>query len=774
MTRKQYFMMLKKKLFDSRICRILLYLNAALLFLFAVAIAATPLPSREFAFDGATIQIEADRAWVLLPRQCVNLLWKTAKTHSLRINGQEKTASGEMVFCPTFNATGLSFDLTTETGAKHTEDLVIQDLPATILTSAYLLTLLTPFLIALYYLATLRISQRIPLDASPALALLALLLVSLLVYSAHPFTLTGIVNSLVHLFISPTWQTFGLVLAGFVFIPLVYEYLQEAIRKRQIADSLIIVVFITIVLLLYLPFGFDSIGQKEEWINRAFLEGRASRMEREALMRFFAFYAYPLAEMLDSGSFLGLHLINFLIFCGKPTLLYCILRRLHVDKLPSFVTTAFFMIYPVNASLMSLRSFPLSLSSLTLLAAINIALDYIQKPSRLRLFRMWLALILTLFIHEIAFAIILVVPLLWSLSKPRKSWRNFNLTVIWYLVPVLKVVYLLILASAGLRFYGIQYVKGAVSVDGTILDTALHYANVIADVYRQTFWHGWSEAFSVMGANKYFLHILISVSLIAVVMALLAIDKRANALPSRKEAVNWLLGGLLLILPAIGIGMWIDKYLNEMWRLYVLVPFGASIALCGVLLLVTAPIKKPLLRKAALVIMSLLLVLPGLARLYVQHAHFVESANAKAKILLRIVEQAPRYDSNARLALVTDMSLAELSELGIDELWTHMFDSSIYLLYGDDRPKFSSLCILGEACSTNDIDKTLRHLDENTNYSEIVIFQLQDDLSVELLRELPPELGGASNATYNPARLIDASAPLPPRALTMLAAARRD
>ena len=746
----------------------------ALALLTALAIANTAPPNIETEFGGATVQIVADQAWALLPQDCVTITWELEGILSVYIDGQGVIGWGELNYCPWEDNSSPVFDISSEDAEIRAFELNIRYFPAALAQSLAILVILCPFLLAAYYLATLRMTEPMPLNVNPILVLAALLCFLLLLQTANAYTTESLFSGLGNIFVTRAWQTFGLVLAGLVFIPLVYEYLQEAIRKRQIADSLIIVVFIAIVLLLYLPFGFDSIRQKEEWINRAFLEGRASRMEREALMRFFAFYAYPLAEMLDSGSFLGLHLINFLIFCGKPTLLYCILRRLHVDKLPSFVTTAFFMIYPVNASLMSLRSFPLSLSSLTLLAAINIALDYIQKPSRLRLFRMWFALILTLFIHEYTFAIILVVPLLWSLSKPRKSWRNFNLTVIWYLVPVLKVVYLLILASAGLRFYGIQYVKGTVSVDGTILDTALHYANVIADVYRQTFWHGWSEALSVMGANKYVLHILISVSLIAVVMARLAIDKRANALPSRKEAVNWLLGGLLLILPAIGIGMWIDKYVNEMWRLYVLVPFGASIALSGFLLLVTAPIKKPLLRKAALVIMSLLLVLPGLARLYVQHAHFVESANAKAKILLRIVEQAPRYDSNARLVLVTDMSLAELSELGIDELWTHMFDSSIYLLYGDDRPKFSSLCILGEACSTNDIDKTLRHLDENTNYSEIVIFQLHDDLSVELLYELPPELGGASNATYNPARLIDASAPLPPRALTMLAAARRD
>ena len=224
------------------------------------------------------------------------------------------------------------------------------------------------------------------------------------------------------------------------------------------------------------------------------------------------------------------------MFCGKLTLFYVILRRLRVDKLSAFVTTILFMVYPVNTSLMSLRSFPLQLSMLTLLAAINLALDYSQKPGRLRLLGIWSALVLTLAIHEIAFAIILVVPLLWLLRGPRKTWQNFNMTVIWYLVPVLKTVYLLVLASGGLRFYGIQYVVGPVRADRNILENLIFYADVIAGVYRQVLWDGWTEAIAVMSANTHVAHTSIALALTAVVMTLLAIDKRAGALPSRSSS----------------------------------------------------------------------------------------------------------------------------------------------------------------------------------------------------------------------------------------------
>ena len=752
----------------------LLVLVAAMLALVALAILATPPLRIDTEFGGATVEITTDRSWVLLPKDCATVSWNLEGILSIYIDGQGKIGWGEITYCPSTDVSSPLFKITAENGDVRTYELTIRFLPEAAAHCLALLLLIVPFLIASFYLATLRLTDAIPLNASPVLTLAAVLLFFLLAQTAHEFTIGSLLGGLRDVFITRSWQEFGLVLAGFVFIPLALGYLKEGIRNRRHADFIVIGGFLVFALLLYLPFGFDSIGQYEEWINRAFLEGRPSRMDREVLLRFFAFFAYPLADAIGSDSFVGFHLLNFLMLFGKLTLFYVILRRLRIGQFFACVTAFLFMVYPVNSSLMSLRSFPLSLSMLTLLAGINLALDYRQNPGRLRLLAIWLALILTLSVHEIAFAIIIVIPLLWLWHGPRITWQNFNMTVIWCLVPVLKILYLLFLGVGGLRFYGIQYVVGAVSLEGTISEIAIHYIEVVANVYRQAFWDGWHEAINVMSQNTFAAHTLVAVGLAGIVMTLLAINSRTSVLPSRREATYLLIGGLFFILPSIGVGMWVDKYHNEFWRLYVYVPFGASIALYGVLLLLSQPIKRVLVRKTLVVAISLVLIFPAVSRLFVQHAHFVNSANAKAKILLQTVEQAPRYESNARVILLTDMSLKVLSEHGIDALWTHMFDSAIYLLYGDYRPMVAALCIKGVGCSTNDIDPSYEFLYEDTNYSNFVIFRLHDDLSVELLRELPSELGGSSNDTYNPERLIDTSAPIPPRALTMLASARRD
>ena len=123
---------------------------------------------------------------------------------------------------------------------------------------------------------------------------------------------------------------------------------------------------------------------------------------------------------------------------------------------------------------------------------------------------------------------------------------------------------------------------------------------------------------------------------------------------------------------------------------------------------------------------------------------------------------------------MTEMSGSELRRKGVGELRKNMLDGAAYILYGEARPIAAYLCVLGRPCSKDDIDIRRGQLEDTTDFSDTVLFRLNDDLSVELLRELPPELGGSSNDTYNPERLIDTSAPIPPRALTMLASARRD
>lgn len=765
--------MLLRKLFVRRIYRYLLLLDGALLVFLALAIAFTPPPRRELKFDGATIHIEADRAWVLLPRQCVNVLWEMERIQSLYINGQGKPISGAMVFCPTFNSIALEFDIRAENGALRTEDLIIQDLSAAILSCAALLTLLLPLLIALYYLATPRFTERILLDASPVLALLALLLVCLIILTARPFTIEDVVNSLAYFFISATWQGIGIALGALVFIPLAGQSLRLGLQRGSRADFVALGTFLVLIIFLYAPFGIDSIGQSESWTHIAYFEGRPTKLAREAVARFWIYLPDFSARLISSNSFVGFHLLYLFMLFGKSVLLYAILRRLKIAHLIAFIFSILVLVYPVNSDFMNLRSTPHAFSKLALLISIYYVLDFRDNPSRSRLLGVWLSLLFCVASYQNAFVIIALIPILWWWRRPRLSWSNFNLTVVWALIPAAQLIYTSLLANAGWKYYGATYLTRTLRQERSVFEIASNQLEVIAKVYLETFAHGWREALNHLSHNEWIAPALAALLLVGIAAGYLTWQSSASMFPSSRQSVIGILGGLFFILPAIAVMMWFEKYQSELWRMYIYVPIGAAAVVISLLLLLVRPIKGFRYRQALVIAVTLLLAFPAFSRLFAQHAHFVNRANAKAKILMQIVEQAPAFEPDAELILMTKMSGAELSRKGVGELRIKMLDSASYILYGESRPAAAYMCILSQPCSEDDIAIRRGRLEDSTDFSNLVIFHLHDDLSVELLAELPPELGGSSNDSYDPGRLIDTSAPVPPRALTMLASARR-
>ena len=139
-----------------------------------------------------------------------------------------------------------------------------------------------------------------------------------------------------------------------------------------------------------------------------------------------------------------------------------------------------------------------------------------------------------------------------------------------------------------------------------------------------------------------------------------------------------------------------------------------------------------------------------------------------------MVEQVPAIDSDALLILLTDMGLRELGDNYLYPFRRGPFDSAIHLLYQDRRPRLAVLCWDGGKC--NPYDNELADYDISdvvTDVSKLVLLRLHEDLTVELLLEVPAELGIENSDSYNPNILIDTSASVPSRAQTMLSSARR-
>ncbi len=279
---------------------------------------------------------------------------------------------------------------------------------------------------------------------------------------------------------------------------------------------------------------------------------------------------------------------------------------------------------------------------------------------------------------------------MWWIPGRIPSWRKINLSAIWYLVPALKIAYMLLILVTQRGFYRSNYVyQGEEIAFGGLIPRTI--ANVI-EVYWQTFANGWSEAIAALGRNTYLPLTLTMLAMIGGIAWFLWNSIDGEWIPNTRQLIRSLAIGLLLIIPSVGVLIWIGYYSRDLWRLYLYVPGPAAIAMFSLLALLTTPIRRKRHRNAVLVALCLLLTLPAISRLFLQHEHYVTSANNKRRILEQIVQLAPELESQTRVLVLSQMSDEGFQQKHIEEMKSNMIGNAMYVLYGKNSSGRGSLC----------------------------------------------------------------------------------
>ena len=240
-------------------------------------------------------------------------------------------------------------------------------------------------------------------------------------------------------------------------------------------------------------------------------------------------------------------------------------------------------------------------------------------------------------------------------------------------------------------------------------------------------------------------------------------DKR-EWIPENRQLGFTLVTGLLLIVPSVGILMWIDYYNNDFLGLYLYVPVPAAIALFCLVALLTSPIANARSRNVMITIVCLMLLLPGISRLFVQHQHFVTSANNKAHILVQIVQLAPAIESHARVLVLSDMSIEEFQDKHIEAFSSSALGHALYVIYEGRGSGRGSICPSADNC--------FPLLNRKEYLEDTIVFALDRDLNLELIKEPEAILEEFVDLDYDVSRLYNPDAPVPSRAYTMLGLSR--
>ena len=237
-----------------------------------------------------------------------------------------------------------------------------------------------------------------------------------------------------------------------------------------------------------------------------------------------------------------------------------------------------------------------------------------------------------------------------------------------------------------------------------------------------------------------------------------------------------LLSGLLIVIAAVAVLMWIPLYRHDPWRMYLYVSIGAAIAVFSAIRLLISPIRRARYRNLALIAICLAIMLPAYSRLVSQHEWYVGSANRKAAVLFQVLELAPAIEPTTQVLIMSELSGEDLEAIGIFEfVRSDMVNSALQVLYQENAPKSAYFCLTPNGCGVFSGGETVFTSAMPADLLQrTLVFRLNQDLSVDLLEDPATYLDIDSELPYDANLLYDADAPLPARAHTMLGAAIRD
>ena len=550
----------------------------------------------------------------------------------------------------------------------------------------------------------------------------------------------------------------------------------ETMRARDRSNWIPLLVFAWLALMLYLPFGFDSPPQRERWELAYYADSGVTAFSAEYRIRPLIRLPSALALAIDSESFVGFNLVQCGLYMLSMSLLYGIIRKLGARPLYAFLIAALFFVYPVNDALTSLRNLTPATGAMLLLLASWFALDYLEQPRRLTLAGMLLALLLNVESYEAGLALIVALPCFLWLWRGEIIWRRFNLMLAFCSASVLKVGHTILNYTTGRSFYQDDFLDpttdyGALLAGQNPLQT---FGKVMSELYADTFAGGWLEALQSIGANQWMLPTILA--LLGVGAAAYSLSRVGGQPLSNRGLLLALLGGLLWIVPAASVLVWVPAYnLDIGRRLAYYSPSGAAVATFCLLMLLTAKLKRQRARDYALIALCLLLMLPALSRLFVQHDHFTRSSRQKAAILYQILEIAPRPKPGTHLVLMTDMDTSELRDAQIRELDNGtVFKSALRILYQEHAPASIYFCLRDDDCGLSHGDAIRFDPEEpGEHLRDTLVLELRRDLIVELVEDPFTRYGWNIDIDYDPNHLYDSDAPIPARAQSMLGRAIR-
>jgi uncharacterized membrane protein YiaA len=568
-----------------------------------------------------------------------------------------------------------------------------------------------------------------------------------------------------------------------------------------------LVAFVGLILLvgaLWLPYGFKVSGWGDEWgvITTVMADWPFITPDRPSLL-----IPWWIGHILTPDSFTGVNLVLAATFLGKGLGLYWLVRQI-IPRNPAlaYAAAAVFVVYPSDIAYYNLGTLSIHAAMCGYLLAANLLLVYWKHPSWLALIGMWLGLGLCVGTYEVSYPLIMATPVLLVWLERRVNRRVIRVSLLWYVLPVLAAIRLLLLRLGDASI--ISYQSALTAADNSI--SAMSMA--MLEAYR---WHLFTSWRDTIGLSPQFLRdplvwiAFTSAMLSGVVLwfqgrakwddtplsrygvlglgglaalglgfvAYLPSELRTNfgrtTLFSAAGAalfITILIWLLCMKLPRRGryvavivLGLAAIRYFRADGNPTIFTPLVLVVMLIGVLLTV----------KLRFAVLAAGLVAIGVGYHLNLHGTYHDAALGQEQVLKGVVQQAPHFQENT---LVLIFSAPDQNKFYETFIWRRdILGTALRMIYDQqslnayicfperEERRFASHCKL----APNGI--TVENVNPNGEnqyftYEQLVAFNYAAESGLTLLRQLPmSDTQETSPAAYQPELQLDRNAPLPPR-----------
>lgn len=540
--------------------------------------------------------------------------------------------------------------------------------------------------------------------------------------------------------------------------------------KRRLKTLLLILGLLTLIALIWLPFGLKRPDRMEGWVLMDHLEQHNSPISQnlDGTGRPLLLLSWFVAHLLDANSFFGANVLLIALLAGKGAALYAILRRFNTPTF-AFMTAALFVIYPSDTGVVDTRVLNIHSAIFGYLLAVYLFVTLWERTGLSRLIAvvgLWLLLTISLATYEIAYPLVALTPLL-QLCLRRSTWQRIIAAGVWYVCPLFYGVYFLIAQRGTLPTYQGRLLQSGLSG----LSSGQLLAGIVG-AYRRNFWDGWLASIRSASSEYVGLCILAAVMICAVGWLCSRLGGSALQFAPRRRYLALTLIGLLIV--ALGFLPYIPTPLRtETWRVFLYASIGAALCVTAMAALVTSYL--PASRLAFVALVSLLIAV-GMRAAFDQQRQFAENSLAQQRILAAIITQAPKIKPNTLVLLLGDAGDWGTSQA----FWANFyFDSAVRIAYADES-------LWARTCYPNagmwgDWHDQCQFMDDrilisgggfkgqtSVSYDKVIAFRYSSEYGAVLLRQLPSVYRpGIASAFYDPQKVVDFDSPLPLRAYTL-------